>query len=120
MRRGPSLRMITCRTPPCINLEPSHDDALATRKSNTKRIDATEAKLLVDLRELIETARMAIAQAVNSGQILLYWRIGERILTDILQNKRAAYGEEIVATVSRQSKAKRLGHATHNRHNQPV
>ena len=65
--------------------------------------DATEAKLLADLRELIESARPGIAQAVNSAQVILYWRVGDiGILTDILGYQRAAYGEEIVATVSRQ------------------
>jgi hypothetical protein len=64
--------------------------------------NATEAKLLADLCELIESARMGIAQAVNSGQVFLYWRVGERVFTDVLRSKRATYGEEIVATVSRQ------------------
>ena len=45
---------------------------------------------------------MGIAQAVNSAQLVLYWRVGERILTDVLRSKRGTYGEEIVATVSRQ------------------
>jgi predicted nuclease of restriction endonuclease-like (RecB) superfamily len=39
---------------------------------------------------------------VNAGLTLLYWRIGERIRREILKGARAAYGEEIVATVSRQ------------------
>ena len=67
--------------------------------------DATEAKLLADLRELIESARIGIAQAVNSGQVFLYWRVGERILTDVLRSKRATYGEadcrDGVATIDR-------------------
>jgi DUF1016 N-terminal domain len=70
--------------------------------AKTPSENPTETKLIADLRELIESARMGIALAVNSGQVLLYWRVGERILMDVLQSKRAAYGEEIVATVSRQ------------------
>jgi hypothetical protein len=31
---------------------------------------------------------------------MLYWKIGERIRTDVLQAKRAGYGEEILQTLS--------------------
>jgi predicted nuclease of restriction endonuclease-like (RecB) superfamily len=43
-----------------------------------------------------------VAQAVNSAQVLLSWEVGRRSLVEILREDRAAYGEEIVATVSRQ------------------
>jgi predicted nuclease of restriction endonuclease-like (RecB) superfamily len=33
---------------------------------------------------------------------LMYWRIGERIRTEVLHGERAGYGEQIVSTVSRQ------------------
>jgi len=33
---------------------------------------------------------------------LLYWQIGSRIRQDILKEKRARYGKEIVATLSQQ------------------
>jgi hypothetical protein len=33
---------------------------------------------------------------------MLYWQIGKRINEEILQNKRAAYGKEIVHTLSTQ------------------
>jgi predicted nuclease of restriction endonuclease-like (RecB) superfamily len=58
--------------------------------------------LLKDLRELIATARQDVARQVNSALVLLYWRIGQRIRQDILQEKRAEYGEQIVATLSQQ------------------
>ena len=62
----------------------------------------TAAGLLADLRQLIEQARQAAAVAVNAGLSLMYWHIGQRIRTDVLGGQRAGYGEEIVATVSRQ------------------
>ena len=73
-------------------------------RSPIKSVSATPAprKLLADLRSLIEGARSGLAQAVNSAQVLLYWQVGHRIQTEILGHDRAAYGEEIVATVSRQ------------------
>ena len=58
--------------------------------------------LLKDLRELIAEARQDVARQVNSALVLLYWRIGQRIRQDILQEKRAEYGEQIVATLSQQ------------------
>ena len=58
--------------------------------------------LLDDLRALIAEARQNVAQTVNSALVLMYWRVGARIRSDILKEKRAAYGEEIVSTLSRQ------------------
>jgi len=51
---------------------------------------------------MIEAARGQVAQAVNTGLTLLHWRIGDRIRLEILQEKRADYGAEIVATLSRE------------------
>jgi hypothetical protein len=59
-------------------------------------------ELINDLRNLIQSTRTGLAQAVNSALVLLYWQVGERIRTSILESKRAAYGEEIVSTLSRQ------------------
>ncbi len=43
-----------------------------------------------------------MAVTVNAGLTILYWQIGDRIRQDILKEKRAEYGKEIVATLSRQ------------------
>jgi predicted nuclease of restriction endonuclease-like (RecB) superfamily len=59
-------------------------------------------RLLADLRQLIEHARHAAAVAVNAGLTLMYWHVGQRIGTEVLGGQRAGYGEEVVATVSRQ------------------
>jgi predicted nuclease of restriction endonuclease-like (RecB) superfamily len=37
---------------------------------------------------------------VNIALVLLYWQVGNRIRTDLLGNKRAEYGEQILPTVS--------------------
>jgi DUF1016 N-terminal domain len=60
------------------------------------------ANLLADVRSLIEQARDATARAVNSALVLLYWSIGDRIRRDILREKRAEYGEQIVTALSAQ------------------
>ncbi len=59
-------------------------------------------RLLGDIRSLIESARQQTAPAVNAGLVMLYWSIGDRIRRDILRQKRAEYGEEIVSTLSAQ------------------
>jgi predicted nuclease of restriction endonuclease-like (RecB) superfamily len=59
-------------------------------------------ELLKDIRTLIEEARHQTAVTVNAGLTLLYWRVGRRIHTEVLGNERAVYGEQIVATLSRQ------------------
>jgi len=58
--------------------------------------------LFQDLRVLIIEARQDAARQVNSAMVLLYWRVGKRIRQDILREKRAEYGEEIVSTLSAQ------------------
>ena len=51
---------------------------------------------------MIEDARTAAATAVNASLTMLYWQIGRRIREDVLNEKRAQYGKEIVVTLSRQ------------------
>ena len=58
--------------------------------------------LLGDIKALIEEGRRQAVATVNMGLTLLYWRIGQRIHAEILHGERAAYGEQIVATLSRQ------------------
>jgi len=58
--------------------------------------------LFQDLRVLIIEARQDVARQVNSALVLLYWRVGKRIHQNILKEKRAEYGEEIVPTLSTQ------------------
>ena len=65
----------------------------------------TSSRLLRDLRGLILQARHVVARQVDSSLVMLYWRIGERIRRDILKEKRAEYGERIVATLSQQLSA---------------
>lgn len=58
--------------------------------------------LLGDIRQLIEQSRQHLASAVNSALTLLYWHIGQRVRSEVLQEARAGYGEQIVATLSKQ------------------
>jgi hypothetical protein len=60
------------------------------------------ATLLADLRELIESARQRIATVAYSSQTLLCWHLGRRLAKENLQGGRAAYGKQILVTVSRE------------------
>jgi len=61
--------------------------------------------LIGELRQMINQTREAVASTVNASLTLLYWQVGFRIRTELLQNERAEYGQKIVATVSRQLSA---------------
>jgi len=58
--------------------------------------------LAVEIKQLIEQSRNKVAIAVNSELTLLYWNIGWRINKEILNEKRADYGKQIVHTLSRE------------------
>ena len=58
--------------------------------------------LLADVRGMILEARQTVARGVNAALVVLYWNIGQRIRTDVLKEKRAEYGERIVAALGRQ------------------
>ena len=60
--------------------------------------------LLADLRSLIHAARQRLASAANATHTLLCWQVGRRLLRENLQEGRAAYGKQILATVSQYSK----------------
>ena len=61
-----------------------------------------KAALLGDLRTLVQSARQRIATAAYSTQTLLCWHMGRRLASDHLQGGRAAYGKQILVTVSRE------------------
>jgi len=61
----------------------------------------TSVQLITDLRHMIEENRQSIAIAVNAGMTMLYWQVGRKILTEVLNKERAEYGKHIVASVGR-------------------
>ena len=58
--------------------------------------------LMQDLRQIINQARGRVASTANYELTMMYWHIGERINREVLGNKRAEYGKQIVAPVVRQ------------------
>jgi predicted nuclease of restriction endonuclease-like (RecB) superfamily len=87
----------------------THATVASARKASMKskrstgviaRTKPNPSVLTSDLRELILSSRQAVARGVNAALVILYWQVGRRIRTDILSEKRAGYGEEILPTLS--------------------
>src|SRR5258708_30587870 len=73
-----------------------------TQRKKTVVSSPTPTTLLKDIRALIDAARSRAASAVNSELSMLYWRVGQRIHTRVLEGKRAEYGEEVLRTLADQ------------------
>jgi predicted nuclease of restriction endonuclease-like (RecB) superfamily len=58
--------------------------------------------LPADVRQLIDAARQRVAQAVNAELTQLYWQVGRRISTELLQGQRADCGKQVMAELARQ------------------
>jgi len=56
--------------------------------------------IYISIKTLIEQTKKSVAVSVNSALTMMYWQIGKYINEEILQNKRADYGKEIVSTLS--------------------
>lgn len=77
-----------------------------TKRKSIKRTTETDLSihqptdLLTEVRELILQAREDVARTVDAGLTTLYWHIGNRIRKDILKEKRAEYGQQILQSLS--------------------
>ena len=60
----------------------------------------SDIPIVAEVRALIVSARQTVSTAVNATLTRLHWQIGTRIRRDILKEKRAGYGEEILHTLS--------------------
>ena len=58
--------------------------------------------LMKELVGLIEKTKTQVISQVNSSLTILFWHVGNKILTHTLKKKRAKYGKQIVVTVSRE------------------
>ena len=82
-----------------------------TQRKLVKRTDAVAVSvrrptaLLAEVRDLILQSREGMARAVDVGLTTLYWHVGRRVRQDILKEKRAEYGEQIVSALSAQLEA---------------
>ncbi len=58
--------------------------------------------LYSELSQIIEQGKKRVTAQVNSTLTLTYWQIGNRINNELLQNKRAEYGKQIVVIAAQQ------------------
>jgi hypothetical protein len=66
------------------------------------QLQNTEELVLSDIRLIINQTKETVSKVITSNIAVMYWKIGCRINTEILENHRAEYGKQIVATLSRQ------------------
>ena len=59
-------------------------------------------QLLSDIVLLIDSSRKKVATTINAELTLLYWNIGKQINDNILKNKRADYGRQVLAGLSKE------------------
>ncbi|MFV0392287.1 MAG: DUF1016 N-terminal domain-containing protein [Paludibacteraceae bacterium] len=59
-------------------------------------------ELIANIVSLIENAKLNVVTYANSSLTILFWKIGDTILKQTLENKRADYGKQIVVTLSRE------------------
>jgi predicted nuclease of restriction endonuclease-like (RecB) superfamily len=83
-----------------------------------KKIVSAKNKLLLSVVSLIDDSRKSVASAINEQLSLLYWNIGKKINQEILQSKRADYGKQIIAELSKElSQRYGKGFSKRNIHN---
>ena len=82
--------------------ENKHNLVYMAEKNQNKDIIPPEQALLTELSQLIEQSQQEVVSQANSTLTMLFWHIGTRINKEILQNKRADYGKQIVSTLSTQ------------------
>ena len=56
--------------------------------------------LFQEIGQLIDAAKQRAAVAINAEITLLYWQVGKRIQTEILQGQRAEYGKQVMYHLS--------------------
>ena len=57
-------------------------------------------QLLGDVRSILQRGLSKAYKAVDNLRVQTYWQIGERIVREEINQKRAGYGEEIVKKLS--------------------
>ena len=67
-----------------------------------------ERDLLTRASEVIEEGQAAAARQANLALTLTFWRLGRLVGEEVLGSERAAYGEQIVVSLRRES-----GEASH-------
>ncbi len=59
-----------------------------------------DPNLFLEIKEIIQNAKEKVARTINVALTATYWHIGKRINNEVLKNRRAGYGKEIIKTLS--------------------
>lgn len=62
--------------------------------------EALHPTLIIEVKQLIQTAKQRAIIAVNAELTMLYWQVGTRITDQVLNNRRANYGKQVIETLS--------------------
>lgn len=73
---------------------------MKTKKITTTVLTSDVNMLFAKLSKLIKQSQQNVALIVNAELTHLYWQMGQQIKTHIVKQKRAEYGEQILATLS--------------------
>ncbi|WP_063934920.1 PDDEXK nuclease domain-containing protein [Archangium violaceum] len=68
-------------------------------------LEAGVATLVRDIGTMIDAARRQVSVTANAALVTLYWQIGHRVRTEVLEGQRAEYGVQLVPTVGKQLEA---------------
>lgn len=68
---------------------------------NDNRESIGEQQLYADVCQIIDGTRTRIATYVNTEVCLTNWYVGKRIKEDVLYNKRADYGKQVLKSLSK-------------------
>jgi len=61
-----------------------------------------QSSILVDIRNLLQSARTNVLKQVNNIMVVTYFKIGKRIVEEEQKGKqRAGYGEKLITELSR-------------------
>jgi len=56
--------------------------------------------LFNEVSNIISNARISTSRAINSNMLAMYWEIGKIVKTEIMNDNRAIYGEQLVNELS--------------------
>lgn len=74
-----------------------HNDII----ERTDKAELQEKQLFLDSCSIIEQARSAAYRSVNETLVKRNWLLGMRIQHEILKERRAEYGEQVINTLSK-------------------
>jgi predicted nuclease of restriction endonuclease-like (RecB) superfamily len=76
--------------------------AMTSPRVSGVQLEAEVTSLVREIGTLITAARWQVAVTANAALVTLYWQIGRRVRTDVLEGRRAEYGAQVVSAVGQQ------------------